>query len=93
MIGALTSGSDTITGVQRDDGFASFIESSIAVNDRIWTDVMKDRIFPEDDNVIDARSNAGQTITVSGLAVRTEARKKLSFFMRAPPSNQATRDV
>lgn len=82
VIGNITGGNNIITSCQRDDGYASFLESNIATGDLLFVDTFKDQPFAEYASKITNISNANKTITIDGTARFTQDRKRLEFFVR-----------
>jgi hypothetical protein len=91
LLGTLTAASPTITAAGRDDGYSGFLASGLTVGDAIFTDTDKNRIFPENFNLVTARDDAARTITINGNAPYSITRHPLPFWIRVPVANSATR--
>ena len=91
LLGTLTAASPTITAAGRDDGYSGFLASGLTVGDAIFTDTDKNRVFPENFNLVTARDDAARTITINGNAPYSITRHPLPFWIRVPVANSATR--
>lgn len=81
-----TSGSATAANAERADGFAGFIESSIAVNDRLYVADHLYVNFPVN-NVVNSRSNSSKQVVFSANATQTKTKERLPFFIKQAPAN------
>jgi hypothetical protein len=62
-------------------------DAEIPADDWFYILDTQDRFFAPLDGKVASRSQAANTITLSGNATRTEVRKQLRWFVRAPPAN------
>lgn len=88
LLGTVTNGNNTISNVQRDDGFSGVIESNIEVGDHLWVDELKDQPYGLSGANITARSNASATITMGTTGRFTQSRRRLNFFIRTGATNR-----
>lgn len=91
VIADLTAASAVLATAGRADGYAGFLESDIAVGDRVVQNEYRDRFVGYSTSAVSARSNAGKTITLAGAVDYTIPRKRIALFSRVPPANSATR--
>lgn len=86
--GDVTSGSAVITNCARDDGYAAWYDAQVAVDDYLWVTESQDRVMGGGTGLrVSARDQSAGTITMAGNFSRTEARRRLSLFVRKPPAN------
>jgi hypothetical protein len=90
-IADITSASPTLAAVGRDDGFGGFTTADVIVDDRVLIDAHGDRWVADANNKITAVDAGALTITLAGNAVRSLSRKRIPFFLRQPPANEASR--
>jgi hypothetical protein len=94
LLGTLTQGSDVVVDCGRADGYGGFLTTSIAVNDWVWVDDMRDLPFPVGGQNITAIDGPARTFTVStgGIGANySQHRKMFSFFIHQAPANQGAR--
>jgi hypothetical protein len=85
--GDLTASSATIASCARDDGFAAWYETYIAVDDWMYVDQLSDRYASPGNLKISARDQTAGTITLTGAVARTETRRRLKLFVRQAAAN------
>lgn len=93
ILADLTAGSAVLANAGRGDGYAGFLESDIAVGDRVVQSEHGRNWVDYTNNAVSARSNAGLTITLAG-NVNTgysQTRVPVELFIRTPPANEASR--
>jgi hypothetical protein len=94
LLGTITQGSDIVTDCGRADGYAGFLSTSLAVDDWVWVDDMRDLPFPVGGQNIVAIDGSAKTVTLStgGVGANySQTRRTFSFFIRQAPSNRGSR--
>lgn len=81
-----------LRNVGRDDTSSTFIDTDIAVNDRVFVDQYADRWVSASNSLITARDGTAKTITMAGAMTRSLERKRIPWFIRQPPTNSETRE-
>jgi hypothetical protein len=85
--GDATAGSAILTNCARDDGFATWYDSNISVNDYYYVVSTNDAAISPVNTRVTARDQAAGTITLAGNFARSETRRQLKYFVRSPPAN------
>lgn len=90
--GDTTAGNATISNVGRDDGFATWYNTEIAVDDAFAIRATQDRWLSDANPFISARDQSAGTITLAATSgLRTQTRKRFDLFIRTGPANEASR--
>jgi len=87
----MAAASAVFTSCSNDEGTSTY-DAEIAVNDWIFVSPKVDQFVSTPNSQITARDQAAKTITVTGTgAINNETDKRLTYFTRQPPANEASR--
>ncbi|MGL5001956.1 MAG: hypothetical protein ACRDAM_03350, partial [Casimicrobium sp.] len=86
LYGDITSGSATVTNVQRADG-AVYSGADMQVGDLFYALRPGEEIIEEQNAPIVARNFAAKTMTATNPFSKTQSQRRLGLFVRKPPVN------
>ncbi|MER8480008.1 hypothetical protein [Mesorhizobium sp. M1163] len=86
--GDLSSGRAVIVNCARDDGYTDWFDSEIGIHDWLLVEATRDRfVAPTSSRIVGIDQSAGTITLNSSVGVRTQARRRLNYFIRQPPAN------
>ena len=86
-LGDFQLGSNVATNAARNDGFANYLNTDVAIGDYLFADQDPDRVMSNGEAEVVAIDTAAKTITFAGNARNTVSRKQLDQWIRQAPPN------